>query len=453
MAPEPIPSGPKAPKASPKAAPAPAKPAGAEGPAPRLPGDALALKGAVEAARATWTFERPIETEGSSFAPTVANRRHVAKRGNEDASTEARAILEAQRPGQKVPFEEVWALKAKVGRDDRAAKEVAANFAIELKASKALPGDQPAAYARVAHALKGEPMARLGLQKLLLNGELPGQAAHGGASMLAMWDRLLATPLAEGLSGSELVAATVLEIAEPTAIQQGWVRTCTATSLQIDLAMRWPAEYLRLVAGLASPKGEVATASGAKLQREPFAKYSNDRSASSRLFQDAVIELGNGPEKDYDPNTDSNLEAKPSILPFPSSGLGTQELSAALQAIWGEKADFVPIEEDVVGAQACLGAAKACLAGGRNVPAAFTWAEEGVRGIQRARSGHQVLLIGHGAEGFRIANPHGAEQLMKEDDFLKRIRDVHVPKALVPKEAPPKDAPPPLGPRPPEWKS
>lgn len=405
-----------------------AKPAA--GPAQRDPGDRLAFSEAVAAAKATWTFPRAVETSPPGFAVNLANVRHVAKKNNSDEWEEGYAERKAEGKTGARSYEEMKADKLKYGRDRKASQEVAANYLLEVAGVKQLPAAQAEAYRRVAQAVAGDPMARLALQKLLFNGELPGEPAHDGKAFLTQLDGLLSSPLMPGLDATELAGNLIQEAAEPTAIQQGFVRTCAATTCQIQLAKRWPAEYARLVVGLASPKGEVAMANGEALTRKPFAKTERDRADTGRLFQDALMEHANGPDEAYDVDADKNVNLKDPSR-FAGSGLGPADMDRALRALWGDRTTFSAVEAGDWGVEACLVATEGALKLGKDVPSGFTWGED-EDPIKRMMSGHAVLITGMDAEGVTVANPHGAVQKMPLAAFKERIRTVHVPNELAP---------------------
>lgn len=419
----------KAPVAKPVSAPK-AAPVAPAGPAPRDPGDHMAFSKAVEAAKETWTFNPALETTAPGFATTLRNARHVAKEKNSDEWEEGYAVRTAAGKTGPRSLEEMAANKLKYGRDRKAGQEVAANYALETAAVKKLPSELQAPYGRVAKALAADPMARLALQKLLFNGELPGQTAHDGKGMLSHWDALLASPVVAGVEATALVGNLVQEVAEPTAIQQGYVRTCAATTCQIQMARAWPAEYVRLVAGLASPKGEVAMASGETLTRKPFAKWDADRANTGRLFQDAVMEYANGPDEGYDVDKDKNVNLKDPAK-FAGSGLTPTEVARALRGLWGETARFSAVEAEDWGVEACLVAAEGALKLGKDVPSGFTWGED-EDPIKKMMSGHAVLITEIKADSVTVANPHGALQQMPMAAFKERIRTVHVPNEFAP---------------------
>jgi hypothetical protein len=107
-------------------------------------------------------------------------------------------------------------------------------------------------------------------------------------------------PRVQKAGQTELLAQVVLELAEPGAIAQKGMNTCAATVTQAMLAKWNPAEYARLVAGLASPAGAATMSDGQVLHREPdwdadvdvSKRFGGVRSISSRLLQPAFMQYG-----------------------------------------------------------------------------------------------------------------------------------------------------------------
>ena len=87
-------------------------------------------------------------------------------------------------------------------------------------------------------------------------GALDGaRSLAGNEALIEQFDRLARMPLAAGLDRTRLLSDIVVRVDDPGKIDQGYQNTCTVTTLEYLLASRHPAEYVRLVAGLASPQG------------------------------------------------------------------------------------------------------------------------------------------------------------------------------------------------------
>lgn len=112
-----------------------------------------------------------------------------------------------------------------------------------------------------------------------------------------------------GVSQRELLSSTIEEVARPGAINQHSKGTCTVTSISYALSSRNPAEYARLVQGLASPTGEVRMRNGEVLTRNDTGiapDSATNRSPSERLLQSSLMEYGNGQFYSYDNVRDSH---------------------------------------------------------------------------------------------------------------------------------------------------
>lgn len=299
--------------------------------------------------------------------------RHVAAR----AQLEANATLEAAR-------------LAKLSPEDRAKYEAVKQSCLDAN----------------------DPVAALALQKLLLEGKLPGAKDSQGEGttldhLAALSDET--TPLAEGVDRAQLVTDLVQELATPSAINQGPKGTCAPTTIAVQLAMENPAEYARIVAGLASPDGEVTLKGGATLQREPNTEHDDGsgRSAVQRLMGPPFMEMANG-DRNYNNRTDDGR------------GAWADTLDALYEQVMGR-----PMEAEVYGTDAtpeeqahAMETIDDVLRAGGEVPTA----------IEYGTGLHKVLVTGtetiDGVEYVKFTNPWGREERMPRAEFEGRIVDV-----------------------------
>lgn len=180
-----------------------------------------------------------------------------------------------------------------------------------------------------------------------------------------------------GLSGIDIVAGCILEVNDTGRVAQGNVGTCASTSIQIGLIEQRPAEYLRLCNGLLVD-GTVKMVNGHALVRVPSSispSPSNYRTPTERLFQSAVLDYGNGNEKEYSVRTENIITSSNvamelpvwaqillSFFCFPSilillcvetdhideatretnSGMYDDEIQRSLQAIYGRPFETYP---------------------------------------------------------------------------------------------------------------
>ncbi|HEY4223450.1 MAG TPA: hypothetical protein VGO62_18960, partial [Myxococcota bacterium] len=142
--------------------------------------------------------------------------------------------------------------------------------------------------------------AMLALANPLNNAPSPLLATdHNGNAMVESLHALATQPLAPALESQRraLLSSTMEEIQDPArTINQDNRGTCAATTVQYQLARTAPAEYARLVAGIASPAGTVQLASGEAMTRVADAAQPDDstRSPSERLLQSSFMDFANG---------------------------------------------------------------------------------------------------------------------------------------------------------------
>ena len=206
----------------------------------------------------------------------------------------------------------------------------------------------------------------------------------------------------------------VQECATPSAVNQDTKGTCVATSIEIQLLRTNPAEYVRLVSGLASPAGEVKTAGGDVLKVEPDALTDDtDRSLSQRLLAPALMEVGNG-RSDYD-NTEDQHHGPESDG---KSGLTPAQADRVLESLYGKDFAFT-VTDDAKKKEAGTQFVLDEVAAGRSVLVGLQWGD----------GGHKVLVVGtetrDGQEYVKIINPWGREESIPKDDFEKRLRNVN----------------------------
>lgn len=165
---------------------------------------------------------------------------------------------------------------------------------LETVAVQQLPKDQKEQYLALTQDLKGanEPVARLSLQTMLIDGKLDPRVLSG-------LNGLLTQPMAPGIDRHQLLADLTTELADPSNIRQGDHVTCAAVSASLMLLQENPAEYVRVVAGLASPGGAVTLESGATLNRVDVS-FSDDRSAVQRLVAPAMMDAAAPEGLSYD---------------------------------------------------------------------------------------------------------------------------------------------------------
>jgi len=298
--------------------------------------------------KAAHRADRPAGGSG----PVDKKERGPGLRSAKDAIAEATEFFQADRSFMSPVDQMVGGTIVKDPRDvtrvteqDNAAalKQLEKNQALERQALAKLTPSQRAEYLNVAKKLQNNPQALLALQVMLLDGRLASpQKACNGDTLLGGLDKLANQPLAPGMSTSDLLGQVVRELAFPASINQMDKQTCGAASLQIQLARENPAEYVRLVAGLASPSGEVKLANGDTLKREPGWDGFDLRSMSSRLLQSAFMEYANGAEWDYDPASDKSKGTTDANKGLSGYGLEASEIARLAAGLFGREAKQIP---------------------------------------------------------------------------------------------------------------
>lgn len=287
--------------------------------------------------------------------------------------------------------------------------QLEANKSLEETALSALSPSEQAQYQRIVAQTRNDPMARLALQVIAIEGRLTARPpSHDGKTLLQTLDEMTTQPLARGLDRASLVSDLIQEIAVPSCIAQKDRGTCTVTSLQIMLAMTAPAEYARLVSGLATPGGRATLANGDTLPRLPGAEQADGtpRTASSRLFQTAMMDYANGSDR-YRNTKDGG-------------GLDKDQLERAIEGVLdrnvdsyaahdGNRADLMRMIDDGLRDGPVLVAIKF----GQRNDDGFT------------HSNHQVLVTGMDRDRVYYTNPWGKQESMSRREFTERLKDVN----------------------------
>ncbi len=292
---------------------------------------------------------------------------------------------------------------------------VEARAEAEAAALDGLSEDRRASYGEVATLIDFDPLAREALQDMLLDGRFEGDA---GGRILDNLGDMATGELLGSIDRPTLVADTVQEIHDPAAINQGPRGTCAATSASIWLAHEMPDEYVRVVAGLASPEGEVTLRGGQTVNRQPGTEADDGfgRSQSNRLIAPMLMELGN-PALRYSNESDRHSLAIPILpdIPLGRGGMTSSEFDRAVEALTGEVFDTVTVNRrNRADHMTQLGEATA---DGAWVPVALKWGD----------GGHKVLVTGLDDDFVHYVNPWGQEERMDRREFEHNLRSVSYP--------------------------
>ena len=297
------------------------------------------------------------------------------------------------------------------GADTQAAELFKANRPMEAEKLAAMPPAQQARYQKVMAMVSFDPQARLSMQVLLAEGKLPGKAkAKDGADLLTTLSTMADQPMAAPLEPSAVMADLIQEIAVPSAIDQKDKNTCCVASVQILTATQNPAEYARIVGGLASPEGRVTLASGETLEREPGteADDASGRTDSSRLWQAAMTQFALG-EVGYDNASDSRNDGK--------WGVFGHELDRVVDAMTNRDNRLLSTDDGYSGADLLRDITPQVQAG-HPVPVCLDWGEAAKDGEEHP--GHNILVTAIKDGQVYYDNPWGLQERMSVAEFEKR---------------------------------
>lgn len=279
---------------------------------------------------------------------------------------------------------------------------------------------EQARYATVSATLQN-PLEHAALIELLAEGALGSRDSKGGTllSTLATLAAPSGTVLSPSLSPETLVRQLTLELAQPSRINQGNSNLCGATAIGVLLASTRPAEYARVVAGLASPAGTVELANGTLSRiegtdgREPPGRW--ERSLPQRLLAPALTDFGNGALLGYDNATDLNtllgLPLFPGALPSAVSRMleGVLGLESTSEGSLVMSPDAQALERAVSTIDRVP------------VPALMHF------GARELGDLHWVLLQAADAAEVSFVNSAGSEQHMPRAEFTERLQALVLP--------------------------
>lgn len=304
-------------------------------------------------------------------------------------------------------------------RGKAAAAQVLANGALEKQSLGKLDPEQRQQYADVKAKLGDDPVAQLALQKVLFEGKLTGSRdlLRGEDDVLSGLAKMSTEPLDKGIDARRLVSDTVQEVACPESISQRDRGTCGGTAVGIQLAREQPAEYVRLVSGLAS-RGWAKTVSGHLLRRVDGTQQPDgtDRSTSQRLLSPALMDTADGWHWHYDNKTDYTTSDKQQE----SMGLSPGNVDRLLETVYGKPFSSMNKIESSQQQQDAWNVVNQQVGQGKSVLAGLQWTD---------KLRHKVVVLGvdkaNGQESVVFQNPWGRMERMPKDEFLRRLRNVN----------------------------
>ncbi len=265
-------------------------------------------------------------------------------------------------------------------------------------------------YRKLQTLIEADPLSKEALQTMLLDGRLPGgKDLSGRGTLLVNLAALAEQALAPGVKRESLVSDLVQEVENPVVISQKDKNTCVATSSVVDLALRNPAEFTRLVAGLAAPNGKVKLAGGSVIAREPqWLDTLGNRTPSVHMLSGSLMELGNGPLK-YEPVEDRHEVLNKGLY----EGLFLIGANRILSQL--NDRDYDAVVATRWNLDAVMSRMADATAAGKRVPVGLAW-EDG---------GHQVVVEGIKDGQVQFLNPHGNRERLPEAEFGARLRSAH----------------------------
>lgn len=308
-------------------------------------------------------------------------------------------------------------------------------------AFRALPLEQKQKLAAVIERLTDK--AKIGLERLgaIVEGSpsaLTSKDSKGG-TLIDNLAKLATEPLSARLVSTStpenLLASVLQDVANPNSIDQGSATTCTTASMQFEMVTEAPAEFARLIAGLAT-KGEVAMQGGDKLtlgadRRDDYANARLGRTQTEALFQTATMEYANGKD-DFRPISSRTTDARGKTI---RDGLTAAQQQKVLSQLFGLKYESkqLPTEESAAAALKQLRGFDSRKNVNRPVILSLDAGpsdKPGPNGEAR-RNRHAVALesIKGGRVYFR--DPHGSLRSFPEESFAKNVLGVLVPPGVM----------------------
>ncbi|MCA2979428.1 MAG: hypothetical protein INH37_14210 [Myxococcaceae bacterium] len=244
-----------------------------------------------------------------------------------------------------------------------------------------------------------------------------------GHTLLSNLAALASQPLHASLAGhtstEELLEGVLTDVMNPNRIEQGTAATCTVASMQFELVADEPAEYARLMAGLAGASGVVKMRGGGDLRLGPGdadPRGRSGRSASQALFQSAAMEYANGRFANYDPVLGVTVDARRGQERL---GLKPADQQALLEKLFGVKYSIDRLFSEAEGAKALERLQGWDATGARNRPI--------VVDLDQGKFNHAVTLESVTRERVTFRDPYGVLRSMPASTFPKVAVAVHLP--------------------------
>ena len=242
-------------------------------------------------------------------------------------------------------------------------------------------------------------------------GDISALRANDGSTVLDNLDKMVKRP-----DLAPYTADVLADMVMPERIWQGNAPTCTSATMQFELAKRCPAEYSRLITGLAID-GTVQMAGGGTLETQPGAALNgslaaNDkRSPTEAVFQAALMEFANGTET-YDYNKMISTGNGKS-----HRGLNGEQIQTALTQLFGTAYKITKISSNDEAAAALTGLNRSLTP---NRPVLIDL-------VVDDNTNHCVAFEGFSNGRVQLRDPEtGQRTSISEQEFLEKAAAVHV---------------------------
>ncbi len=205
------------------------------------------------------------------------------------------------------------------------------------KAWSQLSPDDRKALVSLLHGTQNNGQLDPQFLQLVASGKLLAEDGRGG-TMLDHLHQIAQQELAPGLDRKEVLTQLAGLLNDPDSFNQDRQETCTVTTIGRIQLQENPADFARMIAGLTSRDGSVELANGDTINRHQGSLSDNrsQRTILERLYQDALMEYGNGAEVDYDVAGDRHSTG--------STGLGAKGIARVAGAVLGRGVPFTVLE-------------------------------------------------------------------------------------------------------------
>lgn len=281
----------------------------------------------------------------------------------------------------------------------------------ELKAALAdLPKDQQIAIRAISAKLDKTTQEQLAA--LIAKSRVQYKDATGKTLIDNLW-ALVDRPLQHQIKNADLMREIIRDVARPSTIAQANHGTCTSTSIQSALARTAPAEYARILAGLAGGDGVVTCRDGkTKLSSALYIPY-KDRTVTGNLFQPACMDAqarNNGYR--YDNQKDHNVRKKDGQTYRGSRIIDVAALQTAILVGHYETFNVADVPKKKV--------AKVLASATTKTPVLVCMSTAG-------GGAHEVQLVGYdkGKKAYKIRNPWGETVYVPRADVDSHMTGVN----------------------------